>query len=151
MPSKKPNQKLDLTHLATSRPTAPRAPEKPKPSPSDTPVESSTTPAAQEEPAPTPVEEAPTDSRQWERRPQRPQVKPLKTLAQATNEAAEVFKPGDKIQAKAPWGTIAIAEITTLYEDESGNAWAQYIPAEPLPDKWSWLGGCTRAVLLKKA
>lgn len=96
-------------------------------------------------------EEAPAPRRQFDRRPQRSEVKPVKTLSSTTNDAGEVFQPGDKILAKAPWGKKALAEITSLFEDDSGTAWAQYMPVEAIPENWSWLGGCARANLLVKA
>ena len=101
--------------------------------------------APQAEPAPAAPEEAPTEGRQFDRRPQRYEVKPLKTLASSTNSAGESFQPGDKIQLTAPWGKKAIAEITQIYQDESANAWVHYLPVEEIPPHWSWLGGCTRA------
>jgi hypothetical protein len=87
------------------------------------------------------------------RRPNKPkqkEVKPQEVLESVTNDAGEVFNPGDKISVKAPWGGIAIAEITGFYQDDSGNAWAHYSPSEPR-DGWQWEGGCIRAALLAKA
>ena len=106
----------------------------------------------QEVPAPALIKEAPTDNeRPYE--PKKPQrsFKPSKTLPSTTNGAGEVFKLGDKILPKSPWGTRALAEITAIYEDNQGDAWVQYIPIEEVPDGWSWLGGITRAELLLKA
>lgn len=107
---------------------------------------------AVETPAPPPVAaevepktEAPAENRQFDRRPQRYEPKPLQTLETATNAAGESFKPGDKIQLFAPWGKKAIAEVSLIYQDESQNVWVQYIPVEEIPPNWSWLGGCTRA------
>jgi hypothetical protein len=83
-------------------------------------------------------------------KPQRSEVKPLKILPSVTNEAGEVFNPGDKILIKAPWGVQVTAEIVDFYQDEGGNAWARYTSSESYPG-WSWEGGCTRTSLLSKA
>jgi hypothetical protein len=170
MPSKKKLNNLDLTNLDTIKPivspepspetppetspeTSPETPLEASP-PAQPPLKSETlitppTPPQENRPSP-PSEDIPPIRRQFDRKPQRSEVKPLKTLSSATNEAGEVFNPGDKILAKAPWGKRALAEITTIYEDESGSAWAQYLPAEAVPENWSWLGGSTRASLLLK-
>lgn len=113
----------------------------------------------QEEPASEPVGETPASSfqedtfnnhRYFDRKPQRKEIKPIKTLESAFNAADEVFQAGDKIVVKAPWGGKAIAEIALLYQDDGGTAWAQYLPLESIPPNWSWLGGCTRTSLLMK-
>lgn len=81
----------------------------------------------------------------------KPRFKPLPVLESATNESGEVFTQGDKIQVKAPWGSRAIAKITGIYQDNQGNAWAQYTSSEPLPPNWTWEGGVTRASRLVQA
>ncbi|NEO60844.1 MAG: hypothetical protein F6J98_10525 [Moorea sp. SIO4G2] len=75
--------------------------------------------------------------------------KPQIALKSVTNSDGEVFQCQDQIRVKAPWGSRATAEITALYQDESGNAWAQYKPSESDP-KWHWQGGCIRAERLRK-
>ncbi|HBL12065.1 MAG TPA: hypothetical protein DD379_11770 [Cyanobacteria bacterium UBA11162] len=92
---------------------------------------------------------APTKDTRLERRPQRPRPQPIQTVPEATNQEGEVFKPGDKISVKAPWGGQAIAEIASFYVDNHGGVWAQYNPLSCIP-KWTWNGGCTRANLLQK-
>jgi len=82
---------------------------------------------------------------------EKPRYKPLPVLESATNESGEVFTQGDKIQVKAPWGARAIAKITGIYQDNEGNAWAQYTSSEPLPPNWKWEGGVTRASRLVQA
>ena len=83
--------------------------------------------------------------------PDKPRFKPLPVLESTTNESGEVFTQGDKIQVQAPWGGIAIAKITSIYQDNQGNAWAQYTSSEPLPPNWKWEGGVTRASRLVQA
>lgn len=96
-------------------------------------------------------EEAPKQEEHYlERTPQRPQLKILQTLGSAINASGEVFNPGDKIWAKAPWGKRAIAEIIDFYQDKEGNAWARYTSDESYPG-WTWSGGCIRAQGLTKA
>lgn len=92
-----------------------------------------------------PKAEAPTENRQFDRKPHRYEAKPLQTLETATNAAGESFTLGDKIELFAPWGKKAIAEVSLIYQDESQNIWVQYFPIEEIPPNWSWLGGCTRA------
>ena len=91
-----------------------------------------------------------TKERKLDYRPQRPKPQPIQTVPEATNEAGELFKAGDKINVKAPWGGVAIAEIVSFYLDNHGGVWAQYHPLSCIP-KWTWNGGCTRAHLLQKA
>lgn len=81
-------------------------------------------------------------------RPAKP--KPLQELDSFTNTAGVEFKTGDRILVSAPWGGYAAAEIVTLYQDDSGDAWAKYVPKESKAD-WSWLSGCVRALRLIKA
>ncbi|NEO37429.1 MAG: hypothetical protein F6J90_14275 [Moorea sp. SIOASIH] len=76
--------------------------------------------------------------------------KPQIALKSVTNSEGEIFQCQDQIRIKAPWGSRATAEITVLYQDESGNPWAQYKPNESDP-KWDWEGGCIRAERLRKA
>lgn len=82
------------------------------------------------------------------RKPFRPESKPLQILETATNDVGEVFKSGDKILARSPWGTREAAEIVSIYQDKEGHAWAQYVPTEPVPPNWTWLGGYVRVNLL---
>lgn len=167
MPSKKQTRrKLDLTHLGSLNSSVtpepekvePQKPEKVEPAKVEVvkvepqkPVEEKPLASeAVETPVPPAAEEpeatkAPTESRQFDRRPQRYEPKPLQTLETATNAAGENFKLGDKIQLFAPWGKKAIAEVSLIYQDESQNVWVQYFPVEEIPPNWSWLGGCTRA------
>lgn len=161
MPSKKQTRrKLDLTHLGslntgiTSEPTKvepakiepeqvePQKPVEEEPVTSEV-VETPVPPAVAAEPEA--KAEAPVENRQFDRRPQRYEPKPLQTLETATNATGESFKLGDKIQLVAPWGKKAIAEVSLIYQDESQNIWVQYFPVEEIPPNWSWLGGCTRA------
>lgn len=164
-PKKPSRRKLDLTNLASLNTNITPEPEKTveeQPTPEqpatseaieqpatseavDTPV------SPPEKPAPVPPEEARTERRQFDKKPQRAEVKPLKTLQSVTNSAGATFKPGDKIQLMAPWGKRAIAEITMIYQDNSDNAWAQYLPAESIPPNWTWLGGCARVERLVAA
>lgn len=155
-PKKPSRRKLDLTNLASLNTNLTPEPEKTveeqptieQPATSeavDTPV------SPPEKPAPVPPEDAPTERRQFDKKPQRAEVKPLKTLQSVTNTAGETFKPGDKIQLMAPWGKRAIAEITMIYQDNSDNAWAQYLPVEAIPPNWTWVGGCTRVERLVAA
>ena len=83
-------------------------------------------------------------------RPKRAEVKPLQVLESVSNPAGEVFNSGDKILVTPPWGGKAIAEITNLYQDDSGNGWARYTSSESRPG-WTWEGGCILATLLVKA
>lgn len=175
MPSKKQtHRKLDLTHLGslnsgiTSEPAKVEPekvesvkvePEKVEPAKLEVvkvepkkPVEEEPVAAeAVEKPVPPVVAaepeatEAPKENRQFDRRPQRYEPKPLQTLETASNAVGEDFKLGDKIQLFAPWGKKAIAEVSLIYQDESQNVWVQYFPVEEIPANWSWLGGCTRA------
>lgn len=170
MSSKKQSRrKLDLTHLASLNTSVTSEPEPTKlakeeaapielvkiePQKPEKVVEPPPTPVAgvdsplppQEEPASIPSEAPKTvETRQFEKRPQRYEVKPLKTLQSSTNAAGESFKLGDKIQLTAPWGKKAIAEISLIYQDESANVWVHYVPIEEVPHNWSWLGGCSRA------
>ncbi|HEY9667799.1 MAG TPA: hypothetical protein V6C91_13395 [Coleofasciculaceae cyanobacterium] len=91
--------------------------------------------------------EASTNLYRRPERPQRPEPKPQQVIESTTNEAGEVFKPGDKILVTPPWGGKALAEITSFYLDNSGQAWAHYSPNETR-DKWAWESGCIRAALL---
>ena len=157
MPSKKQSRrKLDLTHLGSLNTNVTPEPvnvesEKvvePEKVVEEQPTHQATVEkpvAPQAETAPVAPEEAPTEGRQFDKKPQRHEVKPLKTLASSMNSAGESFQPGDKIQLTAPWGKKAIAEITQIYQDESANAWVHYLPVEEIPPNWSWLGGCSRA------
>ena len=149
MTSKKQSRrKLDLTNLASLTTSVTPEPEKaPEEQPTSTASVDPPVPP-QEESTPVPVEEAPVERRQFDKKPQRAEVKPLKTLQSATNATGEVFQPGDKIQLTAPWGNKAIAEITIIYQSDSGKVWAHYLPSEPVPPNWSWLGGCALAELL---
>ncbi len=108
---------------------------------------------AKPEAAPSPHEDVElSDRRQEVKKPQRSEVKSSKILSSVTNTNGEVFKPGDQILAKSPWGARVPVEIKTVYQDSEGNDWAHYLPnEEQLPSGWSWLGGCTRATLLLKA
>ncbi|HEY9638505.1 MAG TPA: hypothetical protein V6D14_34290 [Coleofasciculaceae cyanobacterium] len=178
MPKKKTSKKFDLSHLASLSQSVAREPletplEPPKaptqdippvsaqeePPNSPAPVIISAQPEEEPEQIPIPVEEtpappqeeAPTNRRYFDKKPYRKEIKPVKTLESATNTEEEVFQPGDKILVKAPWGGNALAEITVIYQDESGNAWAHYLPLESVPSDWSWLGGCSRSSLLMKA
>ncbi|MCP2729339.1 hypothetical protein [Limnofasciculus baicalensis] len=96
------------------------------------------------------ISAAPTEFIQLKKKPQVIDIQPRKTLVEISNQAGEVFKVGDPIKVKAPWGGIAIAEIANLYHDNDGNAWVQYNPRDSMP-KWTWNRGCTRASLLEKA
>jgi hypothetical protein len=108
---------------------------------------------AKPEAAPSPDEDVElSDRRQEIKKPLLSEFKSSKMLSCVTNTNGEVFKPGDKILAKSPWGARVPVEIKTVYQDSEGNAWAHYLPTEEqLPSGWSWLGGCTRATLLLKA
>lgn len=77
-------------------------------------------------------------------------IQPKKAIVEATNQAGEAFKAGDRIKVKAPWGGSAIAEIVTFYQDNDRKIWAQYNPQDSMP-KWTWSRGCTRASFLEKA
>jgi len=145
MPTEKPiRQKLTLSNLATTRPSEPLGAEQPAIASTKTGVLGAKPPVSLEE-------DAPTVSRLRDKKLEYFNNE-LNTLESTTNASDEVFKPGDKIRVKAPWGDSAIAEIVTLYQDSSGSNWAYYIPFEPsLPPNWSWLGGCTRASLLVKS
>lgn len=166
MPSKKQTRrKLDLTHLGSLNSDITSEPEKVEPAKAEQaklevvkvepqkPVEEEPVAVeAVETPVPPVVAaepeakaEAPKENRQFDRRPQRYEPKPLQTLETASNAAGEDFKLGDKIQLFAPWGKKAIAEVSLIYQDESQNVWVQYFPVEEIPANWSWLGGCTRA------
>ncbi|MBE9149060.1 hypothetical protein [Coleofasciculus sp. LEGE 07092] len=83
-------------------------------------------------------------------RPKRPDKEPPRKVTEVTNEAGEVFKFGDQISVKAPWGGQATAQIASFYQDNEGNRWVQYNPLTSMPN-WSWDGGCTRAKILQKA
>ncbi|MGC1396866.1 MAG: hypothetical protein WA828_21605 [Coleofasciculaceae cyanobacterium] len=169
MPSKKQTRrKLDLTHLGSLNSDITSEPEKVEPEKVEPakaeqaklevvkvepqkPVEEPVAAEAVETPVPPVVAaepeatEAPKENRQFDRRPQRYEPKPLQTLETASNASGEDFKLGDKIQLFAPWGKKAIAEVSLIYQDESQNVWVQYFPVEEIPANWSWLGGCTRA------
>ena len=93
---------------------------------------------------------APTEFIQLKKKPQVIDIQPRKTLIEISNQAGEVFKVGDQIKVKAPWGGTAIAEIANFYHDNDGNPWVQYNPRDVMP-KWTWHRGCTRASLLEKA
>lgn len=155
---KKPaRKKLDLTNLGDLSKAVPPStsvtPELVKPA-QETPNSSVQEPdkPADDAPEASVQEESPTPRRQFDRRPQRIEVKPIQILESATNEAGDVFQSGDKIIARSPWGAMATAEITTIYADNNGDAWAQYVPSIPsIPPDWSWLGGCARAARLVKA
>ena len=176
MPKKKTSKKFDLSHLASLSQSVAREPLETPLEPPKAPTQDIPPVSAQEEPpnSPAPViisaqpeeepeqipveetpappqEEAPTNRRYFDKKPYRKEIKPVKTLESATNTEEEVFQPGDKILVKAPWGGNALAEITVIYQDESGNAWAHYLPLESVPSDWSWLGGCSRSSLLMKA
>ncbi len=96
------------------------------------------------------ISAAPTEFIQLKKKPQVIDIQPRKTLVEISNQAGEVFKVGDPIKVKAPWGGTAIAEIANFYHDNDGNAWVQYNPRDSMP-KWTWNRGCTRARLLEKA
>lgn len=99
------------------------------------------------------IEPTASGSQNLYRRPERPkrsEPKPTQILETATNEAGEVFNPGDSIHVTSPWGEKAIAQITGFYQDTEGNAWAHYTPSESR-DGWTWEGGSMRAKLLVKA
>ncbi len=176
MDKKKNSKKLDLSHLASLSQSVPPEPLETPLQPPKAPVQDSTPVPPQAEPpnrpapmiipaqpqaeaasilveeAPAPSQgEAPTNRRYFDKRPQRKEIKPVKTLESTTNATEEVFQSGDKILVNAPWGGKAIAEITLIYQDESNNAWAHYLPVEAVPSNWSWFGGCTRSSLLVKA
>jgi len=146
MPTEKPiRQKLTLSNLATTRPSEPPGAEQPATASPKT-VELGAKPPVSLE------EDAITVPRLGDKKLEHFQSNKLNTLESTTNTSDEIFRPGDKIRVKAPWGDSAIAEIVTLYQDSSGSNWAYYIPFEPsLPPNWSWLGGCTRASLLVKS
>lgn len=79
----------------------------------------------------------------------KPKIPPLVTLASTTNAAGEVFKVGDQILAKAPWGERALAEIVMIYEGSDGT-WVEYKPIEQLLEGWSWERGIVMAAQLGK-
>ncbi len=83
-------------------------------------------------------------------KPKPPEPKQQPKLESATNDAGEVFNAGDKICVTSPWGEQAIAEITGFYQDNSGQAWAQYTPSE-IREGWTWETGSIRAALLLKS
>jgi hypothetical protein len=152
MASKKQSRrKLDLTNLAALTTNVTPEPEKTTEEQPASTASADIPVPPQEEAQPVPVEEAPVERRQFDKKPQRAEVKPLKTLQSATNATGEVFQPGDKIQLLAPWGNKAIAEITIIYQSDSGKVWVHYLPSEPVPPNWTWLGGCTLAELLVSA
>lgn len=139
----KPNpasQNLEETSSATTEPieATPAAP-----------AESAAANSASGTATPTTIEAPRRLEHQRPRRPERPEVKPLIELSQVTSSSGEVFKTGDKIAVRAPWGGGAIAQIASLYQDSTGCDWASYIPSESRPD-WSWDRGCIRAALLMK-
>src|SRR4028119_1557138 len=126
-PKKQSRRKLDLTNLASLNTNITPEPEKTveeqptveQPATSeavDTPV------SPPEKPAPVPSEEAPAERRQFDKKPQRAEVKPIKTLESVTNSAGETFKPGDKIQLMAPWGKRAIAGTTVVDQGQPHTA-----------------------------
>lgn len=179
-PKKQTRKKLDLTNLAGLASSITPEPDKPHHESSDSSTQDTQTPddasesssvneniepsvsqdstvtteelAAEPEAAHT-VEDVEPNARPQEfKKVLRSETKPLKTLSSVTNANGEVFKPGDKILAKSPWGARVTAEIKTVYQDSEGNDWVQYLPnEEQLPSGWSWLGGCSRATLLLKA
>lgn len=145
MPTEKPTlQKLTLSDLATARPSENLRSEQP--------VQVSTNIVALDVQQPVAPEDAPPVPRLKDKKILPSQSNSLKMLESTTNASNEIFRPGDKIRVKAPWGDIAIAEIVTLYQDLAGNNWAYYVPFEPLlPPDWGWLGGCIQASLLVKS
>lgn len=158
--SDKPNQELsdssaqdsETADEASNRlPLKSESVEQSVPQDSEATTEESAT--AKPEAAPSPHEDVElSDRRQEVKKPQRSEVKSSKILSSVVNANGEVFKPGDQILAKSPWGARVPVEIKTVYQDSEGNDWAHYLPnEEQLPSGWSWLGGCTRATLLLKA
>ncbi|MDP8964621.1 MAG: hypothetical protein M3O33_11690, partial [Cyanobacteriota bacterium] len=91
MTSKKQSRrKLDLTNLASlTTSVTPEQEKTPEEQPTSTASVDTPVPP-QEEPPPVPVEEAPVERRQFDKKPQRAEVKPLKTLQSATNATGEV-------------------------------------------------------------
>lgn len=73
--------------------------------------------------------------------------KKLPQLDSTSNEAGEVFVPGDKIMVSAPWGGTAAAEIVMFYRAD--GVWAKYKPLE-VREGWPWESGCLRASRLTK-
>lgn len=145
MPTEKPTrQKLTLSDLATARPSENLRSEQP--------VQVSTNIVALNVQQVVVPEDAPPVPHLKTKKILPSQSNGLNTLESTTNASNEIFRPGDKIWVKAPWGDIAIAEIVTLYQDLAGKNWAYYVPFEPiLPPDWGWLGGCTQASLLVKS
>ena len=149
--AKKPSpKKLDLTNLAALNTRVISEPDEPASIAPDTSAQVSNEATADEEQAPVSEAAAAVDRRQFDRIPKRSEFKPVPVLESASNTDSEIFNQGDTILVKAPWGVRATVQITAFYQDDSGNAWAQYSASE-CPPGWSWLGGCVRAALLVKA
>jgi hypothetical protein len=83
-------------------------------------------------------------------RPSRPKPKHLEEVPQATNPAGEMFNPGDQIWVRSPWGKWAVAEIDKFYQSNYDQVVAHFNPKEERAG-WTWMGGCIRSELLKKA
>lgn len=100
----------------------------------------------------TPTVDAPKKLQDFQRprKVEKPEVKPLIDLPEVTNSRGEVFNRGDKIAVRAPWGGTATAEISHLYQDDAGCAWATYVPSESRLD-WTWEKGFIRASSLLKS
>lgn len=83
-------------------------------------------------------------------KPRKVKPQPLVEVAEAANPEGVVFKAGDQILVRAPWGDEAVAEVTVFYQLNPESVVAQFIPKSE-KSGWIWEGGCIRAELLRPA
>ncbi|MGL5083434.1 MAG: hypothetical protein ACRC8A_18290 [Microcoleaceae cyanobacterium] len=127
--------------------TRPKRPEMPDSSQADAgkPEESS--------PDPKPLSSPPRDGFSRPQKPtKRPKVQsqPLVELTEVKTPEGIVFKVGDGILVRAPWGNPAEAEITIFYQINPEEVFAHFVPKES-KEGWTWEGGCICTALLRIA
>ncbi|MGB3403030.1 MAG: hypothetical protein WBA77_10085 [Microcoleaceae cyanobacterium] len=132
--------------IAVNKPNKPEPPATPEPTEvkqEQKPVE--TTKKLVTRPSPKP-------QKSFSRPSRTPKPKPRKIpeLTEAQNAAGDTFNVGDRIQVRAPWGIWAEAEIDKIYQVNSTDIVAHFVPKTERSG-WNWFGGCISSELLQKS
>ena len=138
--------------IAVNKPNKPEPPATPEPTEvieEHHPVENSrkqvSRPSSSSSPSPRPQKSFSRPSRTPKPRP-----KKIPELTEIKNAAGDVFNVGDRIQVRAPWGIWAEAEIDKIYQVNSTDVVAHFVPKTERSG-WNWFGGCISSELLQKS
>ncbi|NET51803.1 MAG: hypothetical protein F6K09_24820, partial [Merismopedia sp. SIO2A8] len=107
-------------------------------------LERATLPSSASSLAPTPIEENKAAVEQLTDSPSSAphllssQPSNLKHQETVTNAFGIIFKAGDLIEVRSPWGTNTIAQIESIFLSPTGKTWIHYLPQQDCPQGWNW-------------